>query len=99
MSAFVHEMNGLLGMASATEASIDAIRKKPGLDRATHRELSRVYESVSELRRKPWSVRRLTSPISLHPMRGVGVLAKNWLTVLTRRCVSFTTSRGEAARW
>jgi signal transduction histidine kinase len=51
MSAFVHEMNGLLGMASATEASIDAIRKRPGLDRESQRELSRVHVSVSELRR------------------------------------------------
>jgi signal transduction histidine kinase len=51
MSAFVHEMNGLLGMASAVEASIDAIRQKAGLDRESQRELSRLHERVGDLRR------------------------------------------------
>lgn len=51
MSAFVHEMNGLLGMASATELSIDALRRKPGLDRESQRELSRLHESMGDLRR------------------------------------------------
>jgi signal transduction histidine kinase len=51
MSAFVHEINGLLGMATAIEASLDSIRLKPGLDRESQKELSILYKSMGDLRR------------------------------------------------
>jgi signal transduction histidine kinase len=51
MSSFVHEMNALLGMASAVEAAIASLRQKLSLDRVSRSELARVEQSVADLRR------------------------------------------------
>lgn len=51
MSAFVHEMNGLLGMTKAVEDALESLRERVELDRNTARHLSRVRQSVGDLRR------------------------------------------------
>jgi signal transduction histidine kinase len=51
MSAFVHELNGLLGMASAVETALTSLREKLQLDAASRRELAKVNQNVSDLRR------------------------------------------------
>jgi signal transduction histidine kinase len=51
MSAFVHEINGLLGTASAVEAAIDRVLKSDALPVATRNEISRVALAVGDLRR------------------------------------------------
>jgi signal transduction histidine kinase len=50
MTAFVHEMNGLLGMASALESTVERFRKNVKLDAESRQEMSRVFQSVSDLR-------------------------------------------------
>ena len=51
MSAFVHEMNGLLGMASAVEAVLQKLTKELILDAASRRALAEVRKHVEDLRR------------------------------------------------
>jgi len=51
MSAFVHEMNALLGMASAVEASVNAMRQRLSLDRNARQELAKLSQGVGDLRR------------------------------------------------
>ncbi len=51
MAAFVHEMNALLGMASAVEASVASIRETLLIDGASRKELAKLNQNVSDLRR------------------------------------------------
>ena len=51
MAAFVHEMNSLLGMASAIEAAVESIRETIKEDQAAPRKLARLAQSVGDLRR------------------------------------------------
>lgn len=51
MAAFVHEMNALLGMASAVEASIQAIRDSRLLDNSSRKRLAKVEQNLADLRR------------------------------------------------
>lgn len=51
MSAFVHEINGLLGMASAVEKAVDSLRRSAALDQIAKRELGPVHQSIEDLRR------------------------------------------------
>lgn len=51
MSAFVHEINGLLGTASAVEAAFEDISGDQSLDPAMQRRLARIRQSLGDLRR------------------------------------------------
>lgn len=51
MAAFVHEMNALLGMASAVEVAVDSIHKTCLLDEASRKQLAKLSQSVGDLRR------------------------------------------------
>lgn len=51
MAAFVHEMNALLGMASAVEAAVDNIHKTCLLDDSSRKQLAKLSQSVGDLRR------------------------------------------------
>lgn len=51
MSAFVHEINGLLGTASAVEAAFEELSVDPSLDSALQRRLARIRQSLGDLRR------------------------------------------------
>jgi signal transduction histidine kinase len=50
MAAFVHEINGLLGMASAVEKAVERIRGRVQLDRESAREFAKLSQSVTDLR-------------------------------------------------
>ncbi len=51
MAAFVHEVNGLLGLAHSLEGAVDSIRKGPALSTETRKELGRLRRSIGDLRR------------------------------------------------
>ncbi len=51
MAAFVHEIQALLGMASAVEAAVIALRDRFALDRSAQQALGRLSQSVGDLRR------------------------------------------------
>lgn len=51
MAAFVHEMNALLGMASAVEAAVENIHATCLLDEKSRRQLAELSQSVGDLRR------------------------------------------------
>jgi signal transduction histidine kinase len=50
MASFVHEINGLLGLAESTERAIDSLLKED-LDRGVQRKLSSILKTVGDLRR------------------------------------------------
>ena len=51
MSAFVHELNALLGMASAVEAAVNSLREKLRLDPASRKPLAKLIQGIADLRR------------------------------------------------
>jgi len=51
MAAFVHEINSLIGMAEAVDASLVRIRENPSLPRTVGRELARLQSDLGTLRR------------------------------------------------
>lgn len=51
MSAFVHEINGLLGTASAVEAAFEDLANELSLDREARQRLARLRQSLGDLRR------------------------------------------------
>lgn len=51
MSAFVHEINSLLGTASAVESAVDRILRDKSLPPRAHKEVSRIALAVGDLRR------------------------------------------------
>jgi signal transduction histidine kinase len=51
LAAFIHEINALVGMAEAVEASIARIREGPALPLPARNELSRLHGDMSTLRR------------------------------------------------
>jgi signal transduction histidine kinase len=51
MSAFVHEINGLLGTASAVESAVDRILRNDVLPPPVRKELSQIALAVGDLRR------------------------------------------------
>lgn len=50
MGAFVHELNGLVGGAKATEAALRALRTSPALSRDARREIAGAERSLNTLR-------------------------------------------------
>ena len=51
MAAFVHEMNALLGMASAVESAVENIHATCLLDERSRKQLAKLSQSVGDLRR------------------------------------------------
>lgn len=51
MAAFVHEINGLLGLANSLENAVDNIRKTAGLGNEARKILGRLRSSIGDLRR------------------------------------------------
>jgi signal transduction histidine kinase len=51
MAAFVHEINGLLGMAQSVEDVVDRLRRTAGLNRESRIMLARLRRHVGDLRR------------------------------------------------
>ena len=51
MSAFVHEINGLMGMAEGVEAALDRLYKDENLPRGSRQAIAKVQRLVGDLRR------------------------------------------------
>jgi signal transduction histidine kinase len=51
MAAFIHEINGLLGMTQSIDAALSRMRKESSLPRGTRRELARLHAGVGQLQR------------------------------------------------
>ncbi len=51
MAAFIHEINGLLGMTEAINTALSRIRQDPSLTRSAKRELAKLQRSVGQLQR------------------------------------------------
>lgn len=51
LASFVHEINGLLGIASAVDAALQALRREQGLPPKHKRGLAQLHQSLGDLKR------------------------------------------------
>lgn len=51
MAGFIHEINGLLAMTEAIDATLDRVRREPSLPKAARQELAKLHGAVGQLQR------------------------------------------------
>ena len=52
MASFIHEINGLLGMAQSVDAALTRIRQDPALSPSVRAELGKLHSAISDLKRR-----------------------------------------------